>query len=184
MLLPQSFYNRSTLKVAQDLLGCFLVEASSGRRVRIVETEAYKGWSDKASHASRGRTRRNQVMFGPPGYFYVYLVYGMHHMVNVVTEKQGYPAAVLLRAGEVADNPNSRIAAGPAKLAKYSGLDLEYNNTPVFKRSGFCIEARGKGRMEKISIIKTTRVGVDYAGECKNRKWRFYLKDCSAISRK
>ena len=127
-ILPPSFYNQSTLKVAQDLLGCFLVilpdgksptiplsgraHANSARRIskfKIVETEAYNGPNDLASHASRGRTARNSVMFGQPGIIYVYFTYGMHYMLNIVTEGKDYPAAVLIRAVEPISHNAYRI---------------------------------------------------------------------------
>jgi len=105
MILPQSFYNQKTLTVAQKLLGCFLCRRGgiNGHIVKsmITETEAYCGPKDKASHASRGRTPRTEIMFGLPGFIYIYLVYGMHYMLNIVTEREGYPAAVLIRAVEV-----------------------------------------------------------------------------------
>lgn len=186
MVLPQSFYDRSTLRIAQELLGCFLVRRTGGRErsLRIVETEAYKGFVDSASHASRGKTDRNAVMFGPPGYIYVYLVYGMHYMLNIVTEKEGYPAAVLLRAGEPEEGKDKQIASGPGKLAKYLEAGMEDKAASVFSAKG-SLFIKGRNRKgKKPVIVKTTRIGVDYAGQCKHRKWRFYLKDSPAVSKK
>src|SRR5713101_6315235 len=101
-LLPASFYARPTLRVARGLIGKYLVrETTAGLRAgRIIEVEAYVGFHDRASHASRGRTKRTEVMFGPPGLVYVYMIYGMYHCLNVVTERIDYPAAVLIRAVE------------------------------------------------------------------------------------
>src|SRR3989304_8844863 len=99
-LLSHSFYNRDTLQVAQQLLGCFLVR-KMGRQViraRIIETEAYRGEDDLASHASRGRTPRTETMYGEAGHAYVYMIYGMYHCLNILTEKKNVPAAVLIRA--------------------------------------------------------------------------------------
>ncbi len=189
MILPKSFYNRPTTKVAQDLLGCFLVR-QIGKQiiiVKITETEAYCGPNDKASHASRGRTPRNEVMFGPAGVIYVYLIYGMYYMLNIVTEKKDYPAAVLIRAGEVMEIKNSTAKkdkkpkqnidiAGPGKLTKFLQIDKSFNGLPIHtKKHGLWI----KGRKEKISpanIVKAKRIGIDYAGEkWINKKWRFIL---------
>ena len=105
MLLAQSFYNRKTLIVAQELLGCFLLKQVGNKvfKYRIIETEAYNGPKDKASHAHRGQTQRNAPMFGPAGIIYIYITYGMHYMLNIVTEREVYPAAVLIRALEPTD---------------------------------------------------------------------------------
>jgi len=166
-------------------LGCFLVKECKGRakRLKIVETEAYKGFSDQASHASRGKTERNAVMFGPAGYLYVYLVYGIHYMLNIVTERQGLPAAVLIRAGEVSEDKDKRVAAGPGKLARFLGVDRQDKGLPIFQKAGGVYVAKGDA-IPGSQIIKTTRVGVDYAGSCKHRKWRYYIRGNPAISHK
>ncbi|UCE23194.1 MAG: DNA-3-methyladenine glycosylase, partial [Candidatus Zixiibacteriota bacterium] len=100
--LPRSFYNRPTIEVARDLIGKYIVYASTAglMSARIAEVEAYIGKDDPACHAARGKTRRNAVMFGKPGFTYIYFIYGMYHCLNFVTEKEGHPAAVLLRAAE------------------------------------------------------------------------------------
>lgn len=206
MILPKSFYNKDTLQVAQDLLGCFLVRqfphprplprsSRRGRgereekilRYKIVETEAYNGPNDLASHASRGRTARNRVMFSGPGVIYVYFTYGMHYMLNIVTERKDYPAAVLIRAVEPLSHNAYRITHntnGPAKLTKALQIDKSFNGLPIYvKKYGLWIESCDKN-LKKMQIVKTTRIGVDYAGEYKNKKWRFYVKGNKFISKK
>ena len=125
--LQRDFYERETVKVAQDLLGKFLCHRYRDKlyQAEITETEAYAGFRDKASHACRGQTARNKIMFGPPGFSYVYLIYGMYHCLNIVTEKEGYPAAVLIRGLDYLN------CDGPGKLCrefkitkKENGLDL------------------------------------------------------------
>src|SRR5215831_20648809 len=113
--LRRAFYDRDTIAVAQDLLGKYLVHASRGveRVGKIVEVEAYLGPHDLAAHSSKGRTKRTEVMFGPPGHAYVYMVYGMHFCMNVVTEREGHASAVLLRALEPVKNIRGRTQ-GPA----------------------------------------------------------------------
>jgi DNA-3-methyladenine glycosylase len=203
-ILPQNFYNRSSLLVAQDLLGCFLVRKFSSDnhlslakgevekgliKFKIVETEAYEGPNDLASHASRGRTPRNEPMFGPPGMTYVYFTYGMHYLLNIVTGKKNYPAAILIRAVESIPFSKDIITSklptnGPAKLTKFLQINKALNNIPVYtKKHGLWIE----NRVEKIKpsqIVKATRVGIDYADIYKNKKWRFYLKNNFFVSKK
>src|SRR5258708_6819521 len=122
--LPRSFFDRDTVLVAQELLGKHLVHVVQGeaRVGRIVETEAYLGPHDLAAHSARGLTPRTRVMFGPPGHAYVYLVYGMHWCMNVVTEEEGHASAVLLRALEPVANLEGRTQ-GPALLCKVMGID-------------------------------------------------------------
>ena len=188
MILPSSFYNRPTLQVAQDLLGCFLVRKIGKKiiKTKIVEVEAYNGSDDLASHASRGRTERNSIMFGEPGAIYVYFTYGLHYMLNIVTEEKGYPAAVLIRAVEPVSRNAYRIAHntnGPARLTKALRVDKSFNGLPVYtKKYGLWVESRVKD--EKLQIIRAKRIGVDYAGKYKNKKWRFYIKNNRFVSKK
>lgn len=184
-ILAQDFYSQNTLKVAENLLGCFLVRKIKNNifRFRIVETEAYKGPNDLASHASRGLTARNKIMFGNHGFIYIYLVYGMHYMLNIVTEEKNYPAAVLIRAVEPEKN-NSLKTNGPARLTKVLKITKKFNGLPIFKKDyDFWIEEADKSK-KNFKIIKTTRIGVDYAKEYKDKKWRFYIKDNDFISKK
>ncbi|MFH0892651.1 MAG: DNA-3-methyladenine glycosylase [Candidatus Falkowbacteria bacterium] len=194
-ILPQSFYNRNTLKIARDLLGCFLARSfpnGTTGRFKIVETEAYHGPRDLASHASRGRTPRNAVMFGAPGMIYVYFTYGMHYMLNIVTGEEGYPAAVLIRAVEemrhetcgMKHETRKRLSTnGPAKLTKYLQIDKTFNGKPVFvKKYGLWIEDRERGI--KPLVVRAARIGVDYAGEYKEKLWRFHVKGNGFVSRK
>src|SRR4051812_34449397 len=118
MKIDKSFYNRPTLKVAQDLLGCFLVRKINGKKLKVMitETEAYIGESDLASHARFGRTKRSEVMYGEPGNWYVYLIYGMHWLLNVITEEKDKPAAVLIRCAITEEGLNLN---GPGKITKY-----------------------------------------------------------------
>jgi DNA-3-methyladenine glycosylase len=179
MLLPQSFYNRSTLKVARDLLGCFLVRRLGSKIIKtiITETEAYHGPRDLASHASRGRTSRNEVMFGPPGIIYVYFTYGMHYMLNIVTGPCDYPAAVLIR-GLTPVEVGGRFLnlAGPARLTKALKIDKSFNKLPVFtKKHGLWLEARKK-EVKSTQIKRAKRIGIDYAGPYRDKKWRFILE--------
>jgi len=193
MLLKQSFYNRPTLKVAQDLLGCFLIRKIGKKiiKAKIVETEAYVGPKDRASHASRGKTARNHVMFSEAGKIYVYFTYGMYYMLNIVTEEKGYPAAVLIRALEPMKknskfkNLNSKFKlSGPGKLTRELRIDKSFNGLPIYaKKHGLWAEA-SEEKTRPSQTIKTTRVGVDYAGpEWAGKKWRFYIKGNKYISK-
>ncbi len=179
MILSKKFYNRKTLTVAQELLGCFLVRKINGKiiRAKITETEAYNGPKDLASHASRGRTERNKIMFGGPGTIYVYFTYGMHFMFNIVTEAKDYPAAVLIRAVEIGGEDGKKINTnGPARLTKALRINKSFNGLSIrTKEYGLWTENR-KGKISLRQIKKAKRVGVDYAGEYKDKMWRFMLK--------
>ncbi|MFH0819960.1 MAG: DNA-3-methyladenine glycosylase [bacterium] len=188
MKLKQNFYNRSTLKVAKELLGKILIR-KVGRKTRrglIVETEAYVGPADKASHASRGKTPRTEAMFGEPGFWYIYLIYGMYYCLNVVTENKDYPAAVLLRAIELLNKKERpyRLASGPGKLCCYFKIDKSLNNTPAFGQKAQLYIIDSGLKIKPCQIVKSQRVGVDYAGEYKDKLWRFYLKNNHFVSKK
>ena len=178
--LPRAFYDRDTVTVARELLGkCLVHEAAGGRRVgRIVEVEAYVGAHDKASHSSRGLTARNAPMFGPPGYAYVYLVYGMHWCMNVVTEREGHASAVLIRAVEPAKGVAGRTQ-GPGLLCKALGIDRRLNGRDLLS-DGFYIADTGFSRFR---IVKRPRIGVDYAGAWARRHLRFYIAGNTFVSR-
>jgi len=184
MLLSSSFYARSAREVAPELLGCFLIRKINGRiiKTKIVETEAYCGPNDLASHASRGRTERNKVMFGPAGIIYVYFTYGMHYMFNIVTGPTNYPDAVLIRAVE----PLNKILKtnGPARLTKVLAIDKKFNGLAIYnKKNNLWIE-KAETKIKPARIIKAARIGIDYAGKYKNKKWRFYVKDNKYVSAK
>jgi DNA-3-methyladenine glycosylase len=180
--LPRAFYNRDAVTVAKDLLGKYLVHIEDGvaRVGRIVEVEAYLGEHDLAAHSCKGLTPRTKVMFGPPGFAYVYLIYGMHHCMNVVIEGEGKAAAVLLRAVEPVKNITLRTQ-GPGLLCKAMGITKTQNAQDLTSDHFFIVDS---GADEKIQIIKKPRIGVDYAGEWAKKLLRFYIKDSTYISRK
>lgn len=173
-VLDAHFFERSAVVVAPALLGKFLVRRSDGgdEALMIVETEAYEGMDDRASHASRGRTARTSVMFGPAGYWYVYLVYGMHDMLNIVTGRDGHPGAVLIRA--VASD-TQRID-GPARLTKKLSINRALNTKRAIPENGLWIEDRGI-KIPPSRITKTPRIGVAYAGDWAQKPWRFVVND-------
>ena len=168
--LKQSFFERPTLIVARELLGKYLVRKRGGSIVAlmITETEAYDGFDDKASHASRGQTSRNTPMFSEAGTIYVYFTYGMHWMLNIVCGKEKYPAAVLIRGVESIN--------GPARLTKALGIDKQLNKLSLSKESGLWVEDRGV-RFLQDDIKRSGRIGVDYAGKWAKKPWRFVLKN-------
>lgn len=180
--LPHSFYARDTIEVARDLLGKYLVRVVDGveRVGRIVETEAYIGAHDLASHSSKGITARTKVMYGPPGYAYVYLIYGMYHCMNVVTEGEGNGAAVLLRALEPVKNIHAKTT-GPGLLCKALEIDKRFNGQDLLSDDLYIATPRTE---EKFTIIERARVGVDYAGEWAAKELRFYIEGNAFVSRK
>jgi len=191
--LPRSFYSRSTLDVANDLLGKVLIRRLGRRRLagRIVETEAYVGPHDLACHASKGHTPRTAVMFGPPGFAYVYMIYGFYFCLNVVTEPEGYPAAVLIRAVEPLEGVDlmktlrshpvrhTNIASGPGKLCMAMSIDKQLNGADLLGTT-IWIEDRN---IDREAILTSPRVGVDYAGEYKDKPWRFFVDGSPHVSR-
>jgi DNA-3-methyladenine glycosylase len=188
--LPFRFYARDAASVARDLLGRLIVSTVGGRRcvARIVETEAYLGPHDPASHAARWRrTPRNDVMYGEPGLAYVYFTYGMHWCANVVTEREGFPAAVLLRAAEPLQGlatmrrrrgvaQDRALAAGPARLTQALGIDRELNGHPLTERPLWIAAGR---RVAPGRIVAGPRIGIRVAAD-----WplRFYIRDNRFVS--
>jgi len=190
--LKRDFYEQPTPEAARRLLGKFLVRHHpDGTTVgRIVETEAYVGPQDKASHASRGLTARNAVMFGPAGYAYVYLVYGFHYCLNIVTEKRGYPAAVLIRALEPMEGIEimerrrrttdyRKLASGPGRLCQAFAIDLALNGIDL---CGDVLYVEDSGE-RAWPVVAATRIGVDYAGAWRNKPFRFYIRGHACVSR-
>lgn len=181
-VIPQSFYTRSALEVAPELIGCTLhARTPDGRFVSgvIVETEAYLQ-DDPASHAFRGCSPRNEMMFRPAGYSYVYLIYGMHHCLNVVTGSDGVGEAVLIRALDFGESePAKRSGAGPGKLCRFLYLTRRHNGIPFFEpqsqlRITHCCADAPK-------LVQTTRIGISKA---QNVPWRWYWKDHPCISKR
>lgn len=180
MIVKRNFYNRNTVQVAQDLLGCFLVWKCKGRiiRARIIETEAYRGEYDLACHASKGRTPRTEVMYGRSGHVYVYMIYGMYFMLNIVTEEKNFPAAVLIRGIEVAKHPmlktpTSDVISGPGKLTKFLHVDKSLNGHDMTRAEKLWIEC--PENKKRLKIIKSPRRGIDYARHCREWKWNFRI---------
>ncbi len=179
--LPRSFYDRGAAAVARALLGHHLVHVVDGKaRVgRIVETEAYLGPHDLASHSSRGRTPRTEVMFGPPGHAYVYLIYGMYWCMNVVVEREGKAAAVLIRALEPVENLAGRTQ-GPGLLCRAMAIEKAQQGRDLLGKTLFVAAPRVK---PKLRVVKTTRIGVDYAGDWAKRPLRFFIAGNPFVSK-
>jgi len=181
MPLPRAFYDRPAAEVARALLGCVVVHRDGEvvRRARIVETEAYVGPEDKACHASKGRTKRTEVMFGPPGRAYVYLIYGMHHCFNVVTGPDGFPAAVLIRAALPLSHCDGHLS-GPGAFSRAMHLDRGRHDGLDVCSGMLTLEARD-GAIGRIAT--GPRVNVDYAGAWARRKLRFAIHGEAAVSK-
>ena len=187
--LTRSFYARPTLEVAPDLLGKYVVYHSPVGKLsaKIIEVEAYIGQDDPACHAARGRTQRNTVMFGPPGFAYIYFVYGMYHCLNFVTEPEGFPAAVLLRAAEPEEgkeimsrlspgNSGCDLLNGPGKFCRSFGLTREQNGLDLTGDRMYL-----ENRLAAVKQIgHSTRIGVRNGAD---RRWRFYDIDSKAVSK-
>jgi DNA-3-methyladenine glycosylase len=197
--LPREFFARDTLTVARDLLGARLVRILDGQRLSgtIVECEAYIGQGDTACHASRGRTSRTEVMYGPPGFAYVYFTYGIHWMLNVVAEEEGFPAAVLLRAIQPAEgiqtmrtlrqtkgNPQTdrELTSGPARLTQALAIDKTLNGADLVAGDGLWLEP--EGRFPDDSVERGPRIGINYAAEKDQlAPWRFWVRGNPYVSR-
>jgi DNA-3-methyladenine glycosylase len=183
--LPHEFYNRPTLTVARELLGMRLVRLLDGVRLVgiIIETEAYIGEEDLGCHARSGRSRRNAVMYGPPGFAYVYFTYGMHWMLNAVTEPEGFPAAVLLRAIQpvdgveiIAARRQGRDTLGPARLTQALGIDVDFNGADLCSQDlGLWIESAAP--LAETAVLSGPRIGLYTVPEpWKSIPWRFRLQ--------
>jgi DNA-3-methyladenine glycosylase len=174
-VLHQAFFARPALTVARELLGKHLVRRNGQREIAvpITETEAYLGPHDLACHGSKGRTPRTEVMFGPPGCWYVYFIYGIHWMLNIVTDDIGHPAAVLVRGAGQWD--------GPAKLTKALVIDKSFNALPAAPPTRLWIEDRGL-IIPRRQIKRTPRIGVDYSGAWAKKLYRFVL--CTPLNDK
>ncbi|MCR4405566.1 MAG: DNA-3-methyladenine glycosylase [Anaerolineae bacterium] len=192
-VLPREFYTRDTLTVARELLGQRLVRLLAGERLsgRIVEVEAYIGETDRASHAACGRTARNAVMYGPPGHAYVYFIYGMHHCLNVVTESEGFPAAVLIRALEPVEGlttmrrlrrgrPDHELTNGPARLCQALAIDRNFNGLDLCAGGPLFIEPDLPVDDEEVET--GPRVGVRGDEVALTLPWRFFVRGNPFVS--
>ena len=190
MILPVSFFSRPALKVLEELIGAALVRKTKEGITSglIVEAEAYRGEDDPASFASRGRTKRSAMLYGPPGRAFVYLTYGMHHLLNIITEKENFPAAVLIRALEPKEglwlmkkrrqrSELLDLCSGPAKICQALAIDLDLNGIPVCSASSPLFIR--KREAEKVDLVWKPRIGIR---EGKDRLWRVYLKDSPYVS--
>jgi DNA-3-methyladenine glycosylase len=187
--ISRAFFEGYTPEVAKGLLGCRLVRVLDGERLAgiVVETEAYRGARDPASHAYRGRTKRNEVMFGPAGHAYVYFTMGRHYCLNVTTEPEGTPAAVLIRAlepvggvekmrGNRGLNETTRLASGPGNLTKALGIDRTLNGEDMVESQNLFFEG-GEGADE---VEVSSRIGIS-AGT--SFRWRFFVKGNRSVSK-
>jgi DNA-3-methyladenine glycosylase len=186
--LRRPFFERYTPLVARELLGCRLVRVLDDERLAglIVETEAYRGHRDPASHAFRGRTKRNEVMFGPAGHAYVYFTMGAHFCLNITTEPRERPAAVLIRAVEPVEgvavmkgnrglDDVHRLADGPGKLTKAFKIEKDLNGEDIITSPRLFLE---RGTVTK-GIRASSRVGISSG---KSFRWRFYVEGCEFVS--
>ncbi len=195
MRLNEFFYAQDVVHVARALLGAHLVRAYAGERLvcRIVETEAYRQ-NDTACHAHRRKTERNAVMFGAPGHAYVYFVYGMHHMLNVVAEPEACAAAVLIRAVEPLDgittmqrlrhtrHTNRLLTGGPARLTQALAIDRSLNGTNLVSGDDLWIEAGPP--LDDRMVARGMRIGIGYADEDDRlAPWRFWEQGNPCVSR-
>jgi DNA-3-methyladenine glycosylase len=197
-VIPTEWFDRSAVSVAPDLIGCTLVrQLPDGRQLRglIVETEAYQE-GDPACHAYRKQTKRNQIMFGAPGFVYVYLIYGMYHCVNIVTDRVSAPSAVLIRALELEPETlntillkpkekSVRAAAGPGKLCLAMQINLDLYGTKLERGQEMWVEHRSidwqaKLDLGSIELTQTTRIGLTQGIDL---PWRWYLTGCQAVSK-
>lgn len=195
--LKKSFFKKNTRLVAQELLGKVLIYKNKNQIISgiIVETEAYIGPQDLASHAAKGKTPRNAVMFDEAGYWYIYLIYGSYNCLNIVTEGKNYPSAVLIRAVEPLEGISlmqtnrqtkkiENLTSGPGKLCQAFGIDKKLNYLSCLGKNSKLFIADFGIKIKSTQIKKAKRIGVDYAGKWKDRLLRFYIKHNSFVSKK
>lgn len=205
MIIDKEFYNRSAIDVANDLLGKVLVREVDGRilKGKIVETESYIGAIDKACHAYNGRrTKRTEVLYSDCGVAYVYFIYGLYHCFNVVTNEKDVAEAVLIRAieplnefdyisqvrykkqfKELSKTQIKNLTNGPSKLCLAYLIDKDLNGDKLYEQGKIYLEESEENDFE-FEIVKTKRIGIDYAEEAKDFLWRFYIKDNDFVSKK
>lgn len=198
--LSREFYNRDSLIVAKELLGKYLIHEIEGTKIigKIVETESYMGIEDKAAHSFGGRrTPRVEIMYGGPGFSYVFMIYGMYYCFNVVTREEGIPQAVLIRAvepmgefdlyaynrykkqyKELSKSQVKSLSNGPGKLCKALSIDKSLNGEDLCGNKIFIAD----GEVDNFTIVESKRVGIDYAGEAKDYLWRFYIEGNPYVS--
>jgi DNA-3-methyladenine glycosylase len=198
-LLKEDFYTGTTPEIAKKLIGKHLChKTETGFYVgKIVETEAYVGAKDLACHSAKGRTARTEPMFGPAGHAYIYLIYGMYCCLNVVTQREGTPEAVLIRSLEplildgekikpgqelYRENKIEKILNGPGKLCREFKIERELNGVSLMRRNGLWLE--DDEDIPKKMIVSAKRIGVDYAKEWKDEPLRFYIRDNRFVSKK
>ncbi|KKR05779.1 MAG: hypothetical protein UT34_C0002G0286 [candidate division WS6 bacterium GW2011_GWF2_39_15] len=169
-ILDKSFYCKDTVKLAQDLL--LKIIHFDGKRIAITETEAYHGYEDKGSHAYKGRTARNSVMFDTVGHTYIYLIYGMYNMFNITAYQEGFPGAVLIRGGY--DLDSKIYLRGPGIFTKYMKMDRTINNLPLYEQKVIWIEDR---KIKPKRINESKRIGISYAQESQDLLWRFFIDE-------
>ena len=179
-ILPRPYFSRPTVQVARSLIGKYLVRKIDDCILsgKIIEVEAYVGSQDRACHASKGRTQRTEVMFGPAGVAYVYLIYGMYHCLNVVTEQKDFPSAVLIRAIEI----DGELIDGPGRLCRALQIDRRLNRVDLTTGESLWFEDRGAS-VEKGDVGAHPRIGINYAGEWAKKPWRFRLSTVPASTR-
>ncbi|MCD6484158.1 MAG: DNA-3-methyladenine glycosylase [Candidatus Odinarchaeota archaeon] len=190
--IPREFYERHVVDVSRDLLGKLLVRIYNQKVLvgKIVETEAYRGKDDPASHAYRGKTPRNSIMFGKPGVAYIYTIYGMYHCLNVIAEPEGNAAGVLIRAIEPlkgidlmkqlrGTDKTKNLTNGPGKLTKALAIDKSFNGMDLTQKNILFIAY--PNRKEVFEIVETKRIGIKVGLD---KMWRFYIRNNPFVSKK
>ena len=179
-LFPKNFFYRHSKLVAPDLIGCYLIKNNEKDKIKgiIVETEAYSQ-EEEACHGYRKITQSNKLLFGEPGTFYIYKSYGIHHCLNIVTDRKNFASGVLIRAVFI-DNKDERLASGPGLVTRTFGIDTSLNSLNVLHNNSLWITQR-ESTIEKKDLIQTTRIGISKA---KNIKWRWYLKNSGSVSKR